>query len=68
MPWRAGIFQVYQLERGKLNKVKDFDKTHGIKSGTFKASPISTRDVSVVDYKGRLMIYDIEYGKAKYDV
>jgi hypothetical protein len=48
--------------------VKDFEKSHGIKSGTFKASPISTRDVSVVDYKGRLMIYDIEYGKAKYDV
>ena len=56
------------MERGKLNKVKDFAKSHGIKSGTFKASPISTRDVSVVDYKGRLMIYDIEYGKAKYDV
>ena len=50
------------------NERKDFEKSHRIKSGTFKASPIATRDVSVVDYKGTLMIYDIEYGKAKYDV
>jgi hypothetical protein len=57
-----------QLERGKLTKFKEFDKEFGIKAGTFKASPISTRDVSVVDYKGKLMIYDIEYGKAKYSV
>lgn len=45
-----------------------FHKEFGIKSGTFKASPVSTRDVAVVDYKGKLLIYDIEYGKAKYDV
>lgn len=48
--------------------MKDFDKEFGIKCGTFKASPIATRDVSVVDYKGKLLIYDIEYGKAKYEV
>ena len=48
--------------------MKKFDKEFGIKNGTFKASPIATRDVSVVDYKGRLKIFDIEYGKAKYDV
>ena len=46
----------------------DFKKEFGIKCGTFKASPIATRDVSVVDFKGKLMIYDIEYGKAKYEV
>ena len=62
------MFEVYQLERGKLNLVKSFGKEFGIKSGTFKASPISTRDVSVVDYKGKLLIYDIEYGKEKYKV
>ena len=59
---------MYQLERGTLDLVHDFKKETGIKSGTFKASPIATRDVSTVDYKGRLMIFDIEYGKAKYDV
>ena len=48
--------------------VKNFDKEFGSKSGTFKASPIASRDVSVVDYKGKLLIYDIEYGKEKYKV
>ena len=48
--------------------VHNFDKEFGIKCGTFKSSPISLRDVSVVDYKGRLKIFDIEYAKAKYDV
>jgi WD40 repeat protein len=67
-PKARGIFQIYQLERGKIKLLQDFEKEFGIKSGTFKASPISTRDVSVVDYKGKLFIYDIEYGKAKYEV
>jgi hypothetical protein len=48
--------------------VKNFDKEFGIKAGTFKASPIAARDVSVVDYKGKLLIFDIEYGKEKYKV
>ena len=48
--------------------VHNFDKEFGIKCGTFKSSPISLRDVSVVDYKGRLKIFDIEYSKPKYDV
>ena len=67
-PSAKGVFEVYQLERGKLTLVKKFDKEFGIKSGTFKASPIAARDVSVVDYKGKLLIYDIEYGKEKYKV
>lgn len=51
-----------------MNLLHEFDKEFGIKSGTFKASPIASRDVSVVDYKGKLLIYDIEYGKAKFSV
>lgn len=62
------MFDIYQLEKGSLKKVHTFQKEFGIKSGTFKASPVSTRDVSVVDYKGKLLIYDIEYGKAKFEV
>jgi WD40 repeat protein len=57
-----------QLSKGKVEKVASFQKEFGIKNATFKASPISMRDVSVVDYKGKLLIYDIEYGKEKYNV
>ena len=39
-----------------------------MKCGTFKASPVSIRDVATVDYKGKLIIYDIERGVEKYKV
>lgn len=57
-----------QLTKGKVEVVHQFEKEFGIKCGTFAASPISMRDVSVVDYKGKLLIYDIEYGKEKFCV
>lgn len=57
-----------QLTRGKIEVIHSFEKEFGIKMGTFAASPISMRDVSVVDYKGKVLIYDIEYGKQKYCV
>lgn len=53
-PRATGVFQVYQLGKGKLEKVHDFDMPLGIKGGTFKASPISVRDCAVVDYKGKM--------------
>jgi hypothetical protein len=59
---------VYQLNDGKLQKLADFEKEHGIKSGTFKASPIAVRDVATVDYKGYIQIFDIERGVEKYKV
>lgn len=46
----------------------DWEKSDGIKNGTFKASPVSVRDVATVDYKGMLVIYDIEKGKPKFSV
>ena len=48
--------------------VSSFDKEFGMKAATFRHSPIAMRDVATVDYKGKLNIFDIEYGKAKYDV
>ena len=42
--------------------------TDGIKCGTFKASPVSVRDLATVDYKGKLTIYDTEKGKPKFSV
>jgi len=51
-----------------MSKVQDWEKEYGIKSATFKASPVSIRDMACVDYKGKLLIYDIETGKEKYRV
>jgi len=48
--------------------LSSWEKEHGIKAGTFKHSPVGVRDVATVDYKGKLIIYDIERGQAKYEV
>lgn len=48
--------------------LSEWEKPEGIKCGTFKASPVSVRDVATVDYKGMLTIYDVEKGVAKYQV
>ena len=67
-PRAKGVFNIYQLKRGKLELLSEWTKENGIKAGTFKASPVSVRDVATVDYKGKLIIYDIEKGVPKYEV
>ena len=67
-PRAKGVFNVYHLEQGKLKLLSEWEKEFGIKAGTFKASPVSVRDVATVDYKGKLIIYDIEKGMPKYSV
>ena len=67
-PSAKGAFHIYQLEEGKLNLLSQWQKDYGIKSGTFKSSPVSVRDLATIDYKGKLHIYDIEKGVAKYEV
>ena len=49
-PRAKGVFHIYQLSNGQLELLSDFEKEHGIKCGTFKASPVSLRDVATVDY------------------
>lgn len=51
-----------------MKLLSEWQKEFGIKSGTFKASPVSVRDVATVDYKGKLIIYDIERGVEKFSV
>jgi WD repeat-containing protein 92 len=56
------------LNKGELEMLLDWEKPDGIKCGTFKASPVSIRDLATVDYKGKLVIYDIEKGKPTFSV
>ena len=65
-PRAKGVFHIYQLNQGQLELLSDWEKEEGIKCGTFKASPVSIRDVATVNYKGKLVIYDIEKGAPKY--
>jgi WD repeat-containing protein 92 len=56
------------LKKGTLELTAEFPKDYGIKQATFGASSLSVRDISMVDFKGCLDIYDIEKGKSKYHV
>jgi hypothetical protein len=56
------------MNHGKLELLSEWEKENGLKQCTFKHSPISIRDMAVIDLKGKLTIYDIEKGKAKYEV
>ena len=67
-PSAKGVFNIYTIEEGQLKLLSEWKKEFGIKCGTFKASPVSVRDVAVVDYKGKLIIYDIEKGVEKFSV
>lgn len=51
-----------------MKLISEWKKEFGIKCGTFKASPVSIRDCATVDYKGKLIIYDIERGISKFEV
>ena len=51
-----------------MKLLSEWEKEFGIKAGTFKASPVSVRDVATVDYKGKLTIFDVEKGMPKYSV
>jgi hypothetical protein len=51
-----------------MDLLSEFEKEEGIKNATFKASPVSIRDVATVNYKGKLVIYDIEKGLPKFSV
>lgn len=56
------------MKKGKIEKLDDFEKEYGIKDATFDASSLTDRDVATIDFKGNLVIYDIEKGKSKYNV
>eukprot|EP00640_Fibrocapsa_japonica_P002197 CAMPEP_0113939982 /NCGR_PEP_ID=MMETSP1339-20121228/6185_1 /TAXON_ID=94617 /ORGANISM="Fibrocapsa japonica" /LENGTH=353 /DNA_ID=CAMNT_0000943641 /DNA_START=29 /DNA_END=1087 /DNA_ORIENTATION=+ /assembly_acc=CAM_ASM_000762 len=59
-PKSKGILQVFEMNRGDLNLVAEYEKPNGIKCGTFGASPLEDRSIAVGDYAGVLNIWDVE--------
>jgi WD repeat-containing protein 92 len=52
--------QIYELNKGDLDLVGDFNQPHGIKCGTFGASSIEERHLATGDHVGKLTIYDLD--------
>ena len=63
-----GSISNFPIEKGKAWVFHDYEKTYGIKQGTFEASSLTDRDVSTIDFKGNFMTYDIEKGTPKFEV
>ena len=67
-PRAKGIIQIYQMNKGKLEIVSEFQKEYGFKCSTFGASSLSSRDLAVGDFEGNLIIYDLVKGTPNYEI
>lgn len=67
-PRANGIIQVFQMNRGQLEIVKEIKKDYGFKCCSFGASSFSNRELAVGDFEGNLQIYDLEKGMTTYDI
>ncbi|XP_058835481.1 dynein axonemal assembly factor 10 [Topomyia yanbarensis] len=68
-PKGTGILQVYQLNRGELDKLKEVEKPKSFKCCSFGASRLRETQLAVGDFVGKLAIYDVErLGDAVYQV
>ena len=67
-PRAKGIIQIYQMNKGKLELVSEFQKEYGFKCSTFGAASLSSRDLAVGDFDGNLIIYDLEKGTPSFEI
>uniref|UniRef100_A0A8D8G1Z6 WD repeat-containing protein 92 n=2 Tax=Culex pipiens TaxID=7175 RepID=A0A8D8G1Z6_CULPI len=68
-PKGTGILQVYELNRGELEKVKEVEKPKSFKCCSFGASRLRQTQLAVGDFVGKLAIYDVErLGEPVYQV
>uniref|UniRef100_A0A182NJA8 WD repeat-containing protein 92 n=1 Tax=Anopheles dirus TaxID=7168 RepID=A0A182NJA8_9DIPT len=59
-PKGTGTIQIYQLNRGTLDLVKEVEKEKSLKCCSFGASKLRTEHLAVGDFAGRLAVYDLE--------
>lgn len=68
-PKGTGILQVYELNRGELEKVKEVEKPKSFKCCSFGASSLRENQLAIGDFRGKLAIYDVEnLGEPVYEV
>ena len=59
-PRGTAAFQIYELNKGAINLIKEVEKPHGIKCGTFGASSLEDRFLATGDYDGQLNIWNLD--------
>ncbi|KAJ3217084.1 WD repeat-containing protein 92 [Dinochytrium kinnereticum] len=56
----TGVLEVYQLNNGKAELVKESEKRSAFKCGTFGASSLQARHIATGDFDGMLSLFDLE--------
>uniref|UniRef100_A0A182Q3K7 WD repeat-containing protein 92 n=1 Tax=Anopheles farauti TaxID=69004 RepID=A0A182Q3K7_9DIPT len=59
-PKGTGTIQIYQLNRGTLDLVREVETEKSLKCCSFGASKLSTEHLAVGDFAGKLTVYDLE--------
>ncbi|KAG9390342.1 WD domain, G-beta repeat [Carpediemonas membranifera] len=59
-PKGTGVISVWRYHAGELELVKEHDKSHALRCGTFGASSKAPRTFATGDADGRICIYDVE--------
>ncbi|XP_055629747.1 dynein axonemal assembly factor 10 [Toxorhynchites rutilus septentrionalis] len=59
-PKGTGILQIYELNRGELEKVTEVEKAESFKCCSFGASSLRESHLAIGDFVGKLAIYDLE--------
>ncbi|XP_065076828.1 dynein axonemal assembly factor 10 [Ochlerotatus camptorhynchus] len=59
-PKGNGILQIYELNRGELDKVIEVEKPKSFKCCSFGASRLRETQLATGDFVGKLAIYDVE--------
>ncbi|XP_053677604.1 dynein axonemal assembly factor 10 [Anopheles nili] len=59
-PKGTGAMQIYELNRGSLELVKEWEKDKSLKCCSFGASKLRTEHLAVGDFAGKLSVYDLD--------
>ncbi|XP_043911889.1 dynein axonemal assembly factor 10 [Protopterus annectens] len=56
----TGVMQVYEVQHGELQMVKEIEKAKPIKCGTFGATSLQQRHIATGDFDGNLHTWNLE--------
>ncbi|KAM3850788.1 dynein axonemal assembly factor 10 [Vipera latastei] len=59
-PRGTGVIQLYELQGGRLNLLREIEKSRPIKCGTFGAASLQQRYLATGDFGGNLNIWNLE--------
>ncbi|TSN48486.1 WD repeat-containing protein 92 [Bagarius yarrelli] len=63
-PRGSGVLQIYEVQHGDVQLVKEMEKPKPIKCGTFGATSLQQRHLATGDFDGNLHVWNLEASEA----